>query len=141
MIALPTPEARAALIERVKALLLTPKDEWPKIAAEPATIASLYSNYVIYLAAIPPLSLLIGSLVFGYGVGGITYRPSLFGALANAILQYGFQLGGVYVLALIVEWLACRASAARRTASAPSSLPLTRQRRVGLPGSFRWCRG
>jgi hypothetical protein len=56
MIALPTPEARAALIERVKALLLTPKDEWPKIAAEPATIASLYSNYVIYLAAIPPQS-------------------------------------------------------------------------------------
>ena len=108
MIALPTPEARAALIERVKALLLTPKDEWPKIAAEPATIASLYSNYVIYLAAIPPLSLLIGSLVFGYGVGGITYRPSFFGALANAILQYGFQLGGVYVLAWIVEWLAPR---------------------------------
>ena len=108
MIALPTPEARAALIERVKALLLAPKDEWPKVAAEPATIASLYSNYVIYLAAIPPLSLLIGSLVFGYGVGGITYRPSFFGALANAILQYGFQLGGVYVLAWIVEWLAPR---------------------------------
>jgi Yip1 domain len=108
MIALPTPEARAALIERVKALLLTPKDEWPKIAAEPATIASLYSNYVIYLAAIPPLSLLIGSLVFGYGVGGITYRPSFFGALANAILQYGLQLGGVYVLALIIAWLAPR---------------------------------
>jgi Yip1 domain len=108
MIALPTPEARAALIERVKALLLTPKDEWPKIAAEPATIAGLYSNYVIYLAAIPPLSLLIGSLVFGYGVGGITYRPSFLGALANAILQYGLQLGGVYVLALIVAWLAPR---------------------------------
>jgi hypothetical protein len=108
MIALPTPEARDALMARVKALLLTPKDEWPRIAAEPATIASLYSNYVIYLAAIPPLSLLIGSLVFGYGVGGITYRPSLFGALANAILQYGLQLGGVYVLALIIAWLAPR---------------------------------
>jgi hypothetical protein len=108
MIALPTPEARAALVERIKALLLTPKDEWPKIAAEPATIASLYSNYVIYLAAIPPLSTLIGSLVFGYGVGGITYRPSVFGALATAVLQYGFQLGGVYVLALIIEWLAPR---------------------------------
>ena len=108
MTLLPTEEARTALIARVKAILLTPKDEWPKIAGEPATIGSLYSNYVIYLAAIPPLCMLIGSLVFGFGIGGITYRPSLFGALGTAILEYGFQLGGVYVLARIIEALAPR---------------------------------
>ena len=108
MTLLPTEEARTALIARVKAILLTPKDEWPKIAGEPATIGSLYSNYVIYLAAIPPLCMLIGSLVFGFGIGGITYRPSLFSALGTAILEYGFQLGGVYVLARIIEALAPR---------------------------------
>ncbi len=104
----PTPEARAALIARVKAILLTPKEEWPRIAAEPATVGSLYSNYVIYLAAIPPLCMLIGSLVFGHGFAGITYRPSLFGALATALVEYGFQLGGVYVFARIIEALAPR---------------------------------
>ena len=108
MTLLPTEEARTALIARVKAILLTPKDEWPKIAVEPATIGSLYSNYVIYLAAIPPLCMLIGSLVFGFGIGGFTYRPSLFSALGTAILEYGFQLGGVYVLARIIEALAPR---------------------------------
>jgi Yip1-like protein len=108
MTALPTPEARGALIERVKAILLTPKDEWPKIAVEPATVGSLYSSYVIYLAAIPPLCMLIGSLVFGFGIGAITYRPSLFSALGTAIVEYGFQLGGVYVLARIIEALAPR---------------------------------
>ena len=44
MTLLPTEEARIALIARVKAILLTPKDEWPKIAGEPATIGSLYCN-------------------------------------------------------------------------------------------------
>jgi hypothetical protein len=105
---LPTPEARAALIARVRDLLLQPKEEWPKIAAEPATVGSLYANYVIYLAAIPVLCTLIGSLVFGYGFGGFTYRPSFFGAVATAILQYAMQLGGIYVFALIIDALAPR---------------------------------
>ena len=105
---LPTPEARAALIARVRDLLLQPKEEWPKIAAEPATVGSLYSNYVVYLAAVPVLCTLIGSLLFGYGVGGFTYRPSFFGAVATAILQYAMQLGGVYVFALIIDALAPR---------------------------------
>lgn len=105
---LPTPEARAALIARVRDLVLQPKDEWPKIASEPATVGSLYSNYVVYLAAVPVLCTLIGSLLFGYGVGGFTYRPSFFGAVATAILQYAMQLGGVYVFALIIDALAPR---------------------------------
>ena len=41
------------LIARVKAILTTPKTEWPIIAAEPATVADLYKNYIIWLAAIP----------------------------------------------------------------------------------------
>jgi len=108
MTALPTPEARAALIARVRDLLLQPKEEWPKIAAEPATVGGLYSNYVVYLAAVPVLCTLIGSLIFGYGIGGFTYRPSFFGAVATAILQYAMQLGGVYVFALIIDALAPR---------------------------------
>ncbi|MGE5259573.1 MAG: Yip1 family protein [Actinomycetota bacterium] len=103
-----TPEARDALIARVKNLLLQPKDEWPKIAAEPATIGGLYSSYVVYLAAVPVLCTLVGSLVFGYGFGAFTYRPSLFSAVTTAILQYAVQLGGVYVFALIAEALAPR---------------------------------
>jgi hypothetical protein len=105
---LSTPEARAALIARVRNLLLQPKEEWPKIAAEPATVGSLYSNYVVYIAAVPVLSTLIGSLLFGYGIGGFTYRPSFFGAVTTAILQYAMQLGGVYIFALIIEALAPR---------------------------------
>jgi hypothetical protein len=104
----PTPEAREALLARIKGILLQPKAEWPKIEAEPATVGSIYSNYVIYLAAVPVLCALIGGLVFGYGVAGITYRPSFAAALTTAVLQYALQLAGVYVFALIIDALAPR---------------------------------
>jgi len=104
----PSPEARAALLARVQGILLKPKAEWPKIAAEPATIGSIYSGYVVYLAAVPVLCALIGSLVFGYGFAGVTYRPSIAGALTTAVVQYALQLGGIYVFALIIDGLAPR---------------------------------
>ena len=44
------------LIARVKAILLTPKTEWPVIAGEPTTVADLYKGYIVWLAAIPPLA-------------------------------------------------------------------------------------
>lgn len=105
---IPTPEARAAIIARAKNILLQPKAEWPRIEAEPATVGSIYSNYVVYIAAVPVLATLIGSLVFGYGAAGLTFRPSLGAALTTAVLQYALQLGGVYVFALIIDWLAPR---------------------------------
>ena len=43
------------LIARVKAILFTPKTEWPVIAGEPATTADLYRNYIMILAAIPAI--------------------------------------------------------------------------------------
>ena len=35
------------LIARVKAILLTPKTEWPVIAGEPTTVADLYKDYIV----------------------------------------------------------------------------------------------
>jgi hypothetical protein len=104
----PTADARGALIERAKSILLKPKTEWPVIAAEPATIGGIYSNYVVYIAAVPVLATLIGSLVFGYGFAGMTYRPSIASALTTAIVQYALQLVGVYIFALIIDWLSPR---------------------------------
>lgn len=97
---------RQALVARVKAIIMTPDLEWPVIAAEPATPASLYSGYIAILAAIPPLATFLHSVLFGYGAFGITYRPSFAGALTTAIVHYVLTLAGVYVLALVVNALA-----------------------------------
>ncbi len=79
------------LIDRVKNILLSPKDEWPKIAAETETVQSLYTGYIMILAAIGPIALLIHSLAVG--------------AVA-AIIVYLISLGACYVVALIVDALA-----------------------------------
>ena len=82
------------LIERVKNILLQPKEEWPKIAAESATPQSLYLGYIMILAAIGPIVMV---LLSGFGAE--------FG-IRVAILGYINSLIAVAVLALIVDFLA-----------------------------------
>lgn len=94
------------LIARVKAILTTPKTEWPVIAAEPATVPDLYKNYIAILAAIPAvLGFIKGSLI-GYGALGINVRIPFGAGIAGAIVSYLLALVVVYVLALIVDALA-----------------------------------
>jgi len=80
-----------SLVDRVKGILLSPKDEWPKIEPETATVQSLYTGYVMILAAIGPVALLIHSLSLG---------------IVGAIVMYVVALGATYVMALIVDLLA-----------------------------------
>ena len=47
------------LIDRVKAILLTPTTEWPVIAAEPETTSGLYTKYIMILAAIGPIAMFL----------------------------------------------------------------------------------
>lgn len=100
------PPQQAALLARVKGILLSPRAEWQKIEPEPTTAADLYRNYVLLLAAVPVLCGFVGSLLFGIGGFGVTVRPSFGTALTTAILSYALALGGVFVLALIVDFLA-----------------------------------
>jgi Yip1 domain len=94
------------IVGRAKALILTPKAEWPRIAASPESIADIYRSWVIPLAAIGPVAQFIGGTVFGYGAFGIRFRPSIGSALGSAILSYILTLIGVYLVALIVDALA-----------------------------------
>ncbi len=102
----PGKAASSNLVARVKGILLTPTTEWTKIDAEPATISGLYRSYVFPLAAIGPVCGLVGSLVFGHTVFGMTYRPPLIGSIVGAIVGYALTLAGVYLMALIIEGLA-----------------------------------
>lgn len=96
----------SALMSRVKGILVSPSSEWPRIGAEPATIPGLYTGYVCILAAGAVLARLIGSVVFGYGMFGVVYRPTIIGAVVSAIVSYGLALIGVFILALVIDGLA-----------------------------------
>ena len=45
-----------ALLDRVKSILLAPRPTWQVIDSESATVGSLYTGYVIPLAAIPAVA-------------------------------------------------------------------------------------
>jgi hypothetical protein len=93
------------VIARAKNMLLTPRSEWPVVAAEPDTIGGLYSGYILLVAAIPSLAFFLSTAVVGVSVPflGTYYRASIATALTRAILRYVLALAGVYVVALIVE--------------------------------------
>ena len=99
---------RNALVDRAKAIILKPRETWPVIDAEPATTQGLYTGYATILAAIGPIAGLIGGQVFGYGGFGFSFRPSLLSSLSGAIFQYIASLIGIFLLALLVNYLAPR---------------------------------
>ena len=74
---------------RIKGILLEPRSEWVKIAAEPATVHSLYTGWIMILAAIGPIALLVSV-----------------NSLQIAVAQYLLSLVITFVLALIVDALA-----------------------------------
>jgi hypothetical protein len=93
------------IMSRVKEILLAPQATWPVIAGEQTDTATLYTQYVMILAAIPPVAGFIGMSIFGFG-GGVTMRVPLMSGLVQMVLGYGLGLVMVYVLALIADALA-----------------------------------
>ncbi len=76
-------------VERVRRIVLDPRSEWITIATEPATVQSLYTGWIMILAAIGPLALLLSAH-----------------SLQWALAQYVLSLVVTFVLALIVDALA-----------------------------------
>ena len=75
------------LVERVKAILLQPKSEWPVIERESGDAGYLFTNYVCIVSAIPAVASFIGTVIAGFGiVGGLIY----------AVVIYVLGLVGVF---------------------------------------------
>jgi hypothetical protein len=84
-----------ATMDRIKGMLLAPKAEWPKVAAEPATVQSLYTGWIMILGLIGPIAMLV---LLGFVSGGF--------GLSAAIASYVNTLVGVAIIALIADLIA-----------------------------------
>ena len=85
------------LVERVKAILLQPKSEWPVIEREPGDAGYLFTNYVCIVSAIPPVASFIGTVIIGFGIVA---------GLVHAVVTYVLTLVGVFVMAYVIDFLA-----------------------------------
>jgi Yip1 domain len=91
------------VVARAKAILMTPKQEWAAIDAEPLSVSKLLAGYVLPLAAIGPIARFIGFSIFG--IGGIL-RISIGSGISTAITSFVLAVIGVFVLAWVINALA-----------------------------------
>ena len=96
----------SSLVDRVKAILLKPEPTWPVIAAEPATPGDLITKYALPLIAIGPIAGFIGGQLFGYGMLGISFKPSLMGGLTTALITFVMGVISAVVISLVADFLA-----------------------------------
>jgi hypothetical protein len=94
------------LVERAKAIIVQPAQEWRVIESEPHTLQELYTGYVMILAAIPPVAAFIGYCLVGVGQFGASFRVPIGTGVAHMMLSYLMSLGAVYLLALVVDGFA-----------------------------------
>lgn len=94
------------LIQRVQDILLKPKDTWPVIAQESGDVASIYKNYLVYLAAIPAIAKFIGLYILGFGIFGHRFGGAIVSGLVFTIVGYIVSLALVYGFAFIANELA-----------------------------------
>jgi hypothetical protein len=100
------------LIERVKAILLAPRKEWPVIEQEPTTLSDLFLKYVAILAAIPEVAHLIGLSLIGAD------RAPIVSLLLRAVVAYLVTWAMVYVIAIVINLLAPRFGGTRNFSNA-----------------------
>ena len=93
----PMPGVPASLVERVKNILVTPKTEWPRAAAEQATVASIFTGYAVIVAAIPAVASILGQLLLGLPIGYV---------LATAVVSYLIGLGVVFLISMAMNEIA-----------------------------------
>lgn len=97
---------RKSLVDRAKAMILSPKEEWPKIALETAPQSEVLRGYVLPLAAIGPVASFIGEQVFGLGFFGFSYRPSVVWSLSDSVVHYVLSIVNVFLVMFIADFLA-----------------------------------
>jgi hypothetical protein len=99
-------EGTMKLIERVKNILLQPKDTWQAIDTEGTDVATLFARYAMVLAAIPAVCGFIGLSLIGMSAFGVTVRVPVVAGLTNMVLSYVVSLIGLFVLGLMIDALA-----------------------------------
>lgn len=89
------------LVDRAKNIIMTPKTEWPVIAAEQPNVSAIMTGYVVPLALIPAVASIIG-----YGFVGGSMFSSVSWGIGMGVVSFVSTIVGVYLTALVMDFLA-----------------------------------
>ncbi len=95
------------IVARVKAILLTPRTEWPVIAGEAKTAADIWVGYVLPIAGAAAIAGAIWLMIFGKSMPLVGRFHVGFGtAISSAVIDLAGAFLGVFVMSLIINALA-----------------------------------
>jgi hypothetical protein len=95
------------LVTRVQGILTSPRTEWPIIAQERSDPQSIFLGYVVPLAAIGPICVTLGLLIFGITIPGIgTIRLGIGALITQLVLTYVLALILTGIMGFVVAKLA-----------------------------------
>jgi hypothetical protein len=96
----------AALVDRAKNILITPKTEWEVVAAETSPHVPVLTGYVLPLAAVAALAAFIGLVFVGTSFLGTTVRLGIGAGIAGLVMNIVMAVVMVLVLGFIIDSLA-----------------------------------
>jgi hypothetical protein len=107
------------IFDRIKNMLLNPKTEWQVIEPEQTPIAKLYMGYIGPLVAVSALVSFVHSSLIGYSIPFVgRFRVPIEQGLVSAVVGFVFMLIGVFLAALIIDFLAPTFSGQKNQAQA-----------------------
>ncbi len=107
-------EQMKKIIERVKQIVLKPRETWEKISQEEASIPVLFKEYLLILAAIPALASFLGRWIIGIRIPFVgVYRFGFGASLVNSVVDYVLIVASVWITGRIISILASNFGATR----------------------------
>jgi hypothetical protein len=95
------------LIERIKNIIIKPKEEWEVIKKEETSINELLTGYLLLLAIIPAAAIFIKNGLIGYKIPGFGHvSGSITMGVSQAVISYITYVGGAFLSAFIIDALA-----------------------------------
>jgi len=98
--------AAPGLVDRIKNILLKPKEEWARIDGEPADVNKLYMGYLLPIALVAVICMIIGYIMFPWSAMGITLRWTPMQAVISGVFQLATMFIGIFLMGIIVNALA-----------------------------------
>jgi hypothetical protein len=93
-------------LQHMFGLMYHPKSEWDSIKKEDHSLGHIYLTHLLFLAAIPPFALLVGTTQVGWSfVGKDFYYLSFESALPLAGAFYVALLAGMFFIAYTTYWM------------------------------------
>lgn len=97
----------SSLVNRIKLVVLSPRECWSTISAEPADPQKLFKGMVLPLIVVGAVARILGLQVFGVNFGPLgTWRPSLLSSLSAEISVALIQTVLFFVAVALIQRLA-----------------------------------